>query len=71
MIPLRSTERVWSPTPVTISLIAINVAVFLFQAGIHHLPPLVVAADEVRGFNMSPSALISQDLAEIWLAPKK
>jgi membrane associated rhomboid family serine protease len=32
MIPLRSTERVYSRTTVTISLIAINLAIFLFQA---------------------------------------
>jgi membrane associated rhomboid family serine protease len=32
MIPLRSTERVYSRTTVTISLIAINLVIFLFQA---------------------------------------
>ena len=32
MIPLRSTERVYSRTLVTVSLIAINVLIFLYQA---------------------------------------
>jgi len=32
MIPLRSTERVYSNTPVTISLIAVNILIFLYQA---------------------------------------
>ncbi|HXP83392.1 MAG TPA: rhomboid family intramembrane serine protease [Bryobacteraceae bacterium] len=32
MIPLRSTERVYSRTTVTISLIALNLVIFLFQA---------------------------------------
>jgi membrane associated rhomboid family serine protease len=32
MIPLRSTERVYSRTTVTISLIAVNLAIFLYQA---------------------------------------
>jgi peptide/nickel transport system substrate-binding protein len=29
---------------------------------------IMVVANEVRGFNMSPSALIGQDLSEIWIA---
>jgi membrane associated rhomboid family serine protease len=32
MIPLRSTERVYSRTTVTIALIVVNLAIFLFQA---------------------------------------
>src|SRR6202167_5349991 len=32
MIPLRSTERVYSRTTVTISLIALNLVIFLYQA---------------------------------------
>jgi membrane associated rhomboid family serine protease len=32
MIPLRSTERIYSPTAVTTGLIAINVIIFLYQA---------------------------------------
>jgi len=35
MIPLRSTERVYSRTTVTIGLIAVNIAVFLFQAAMN------------------------------------
>ena len=34
MIPLRSTERVYSRTPVTLGLIGVNVAVFLYQASL-------------------------------------
>lgn len=36
MIPLRSTERTYSPARVTVSLIAVNMAIFLYQAT---LPP--------------------------------
>ncbi|MBZ5603204.1 MAG: rhomboid family intramembrane serine protease [Acidobacteriia bacterium] len=32
MIPLRSTERIYSPATVTASLIAVNVVIFLYQA---------------------------------------
>jgi membrane associated rhomboid family serine protease len=34
MIPLRSTERVYSRTTVTISLIALNLVIFLYQAAL-------------------------------------
>lgn len=34
MIPLRSTERVYSRTTVTISLIAVNLVIFLYQAAL-------------------------------------
>ena len=37
MIPLRSTERVYSTAVVTMSLIAVNVAIFLYQATLNPL----------------------------------
>jgi len=35
MIPLRSTERIYSRTPVTTGLIALNVLIFLYQASMN------------------------------------
>jgi membrane associated rhomboid family serine protease len=35
MIPLRSTERIYSRTPVTIGLIAVNLLIFLYQASMN------------------------------------
>lgn len=35
MIPLRSTERLYSRTPVTIALIAFNILIFLYQASLN------------------------------------
>jgi membrane associated rhomboid family serine protease len=35
MIPLRSTERVYSTTYVTVGLIVVNIAIFLYEATLH------------------------------------
>lgn len=41
MIPLRSTERVYSRTTVTVSLIVVNLVIFLFEAA---MPPYTMEA---------------------------
>jgi membrane associated rhomboid family serine protease len=53
MIPLRSTERVYSRTYVTISLIAVNLAIFLYEAS---LPPYFQDAF-IRHFGLVPDRL--------------
>ena len=42
MIPLRSTERVYSTTLVTVALIAINTLIFLYQATLNPYDLLIV-----------------------------
>jgi membrane associated rhomboid family serine protease len=58
MIPLRSTERVYSRTLVTASLIAVNILIFLYQATLnsYELNTFVtqwgIVPDQMRGLGL-------------------
>jgi membrane associated rhomboid family serine protease len=58
MIPLRSTERIYSTATVTLSLIAINTLIFLYQATLnpYDLNTFVtqwgIVPDQMRGFGL-------------------
>ena len=58
MIPLRSTERVYSRTLVTVSLIAVNILIFLYQATLnsYELNTFVtqwgIVPDQMRGLGL-------------------
>ena len=58
MIPLRSTERIYSRTVVTAALIAVNVLIFLYQATLNRYDLNVfntqwgIVPDQMRGIGM-------------------
>ena len=69
MIPLRSTERVYSRATVTASLIALNVAIFLYQAALSpiELDRFVTQWGIVPDHLYMPSLLTSMFLHGGWL----